>query len=96
MIIQIIGNANDSAENLSFLHTIVETVHDNDVSIARDWIGRAQNRLSKGIVRDSTKNNWDGVHQEIEEAITRADIIIVEASNFDFKEGFYTSQALEQ
>ena len=95
MIIQIIGNSKDIFQGLPFLDVISAAVHDNGGIIARDWISRAKNR-DRDTVWDKTKIDWDDIHQETCDAIDRADIVIVEATNYTFKEGFYTSQALQQ
>jgi hypothetical protein len=96
MIVQIIGNASNLKEDLPFYHATLEVIHDSGAVIARDWISAAQNRVDKNIVRDDTKVEWDDVHKENIEAISRSDIVIIEATNYGFQEGFYTSQALQQ
>ena len=96
MIIQIIGNARNLKEDLPFYHTVLEIIHDSGAVIARDWISAAQNRVDKNIIRDDTKVEWDDVHKENSEAISRSDVVIIEATNYGFQEGFYTSQALQQ
>lgn len=95
MIIQVIGSAKNLKEDLPFYHSMLEIIHDNGAVIARDWIGAAQNRIDKNIVRDDTKVVWEEVHTENSEAISRADIVIIEATNYGFQEGFYASQALQ-
>jgi hypothetical protein len=96
MIIQIIGSAQNLSDDLPFYHSVLEAIHDAGAVVARDWISAAQNRIDKSIVRDDTKIDWDDIHRENSEAITRSDIVIIEATNFGFQEGFYTSQALQQ
>lgn len=96
MIVQIIGNASNLKEDLPFYRATLEVIHDSGAVVARDWISAAQNRLDKKIVRDDTKVEWDDVHKENIEAISRSDIVIIEATNYGFQEGFYTSQALQQ
>jgi hypothetical protein len=96
MIVQIIGSAKNLKEDLPFYHAVIEVIHDSGAVIARDWISAAQNRIDKGIVRDDAKVEWDDVHKENNEAISRSDIVIIEATNYGFQEGFYTSQALQQ
>ncbi|MDX2776550.1 hypothetical protein PV379_04260 [Streptomyces caniscabiei] len=95
MIIQIIGSAKNLKEDLPFYHSMLEVIHDDGAVIARDWISAAQNRLDKNIVRDDTKVVWEEVHKENSEAISRSDIVIIEATNYGFQEGFYVSQALQ-
>jgi hypothetical protein len=96
MIVQIIGSAANLKADLPFLHGILEVIHDDGAVIARDWISAAQNRVNKNIIRDDAKVIWGDVHKENSEAITRSDIIIIEATNYGFQEGFYTSQALQE
>jgi hypothetical protein len=95
MIIQIIGSAKNLKEDLPFYHSMLEVIHDDGAVIARDWISAAQNRIDKNIVRDDTKVVWEEVHKENSEAISRSDIVIIEATNYGFQEGFYVSQALQ-
>src|SRR5690606_21754012 len=73
---------------------ITEVVHDNGAVISRDWIGGAHNRLNKGIDRDLSKVDWAAMYKENLDGIQRADIVIQEATNFGFQEGFYTAEAL--
>lgn len=94
MIVQIIGSAKNLKDDLPFVHGVVEVIHDTGAVIARDWMSAAQNRLNKNIIRDDTKVDWESVHQENIEAITRSDVVIIEATSYGFQEGFYTSQAL--
>jgi hypothetical protein len=96
MIIQIIGNSKNFDEDLPFYQAIMEVIHSSGAVIARDWIAAVQNRREKGTHRPRTEIEWDDVHKENEEAISRADIVIIEATNYGFPEGFYTSQALQQ
>jgi len=96
MIVQIIGNASNLEEDLPFYHAVLEVIHDSGAVIARDWISAAQNRFDKNIIRDDAKVEWDDVHKENSEAISRSDVVIIEATNYGFQEGFYTSQALQQ
>lgn len=95
MIVQIIGNAKNLKEDLPFYHSMLEVIHDDGAVVARDWISAAQNRLDKNIIRDDTKIVWEEVHKENSEAISRSDIVVIEATNYGFQEGFYMSQALQ-
>lgn len=96
MIVQVDGSAKNLKEDLPFYQAIVEVIHDNSAVTARDWISAAQNNLDKNIARDNTKVEWEDVHKENSEAISRSDIVIIEATNYGFQEGFYTSEALRQ
>jgi hypothetical protein len=95
MIIQIIGSAKNLKKDLPFYRSVLEAIHDEGAVVARDWISAAQNRFDKGVIRDDKKVDWEGVHKENSEAIDRADVVIIEATNYGFQEGFYTSQALQ-
>lgn len=95
MIIQIIGSAKNLKSDLPFYYSILEVIHDNGAVVARDWIGAAANRIAKNIVRSDSKVDWDDVDKENSEAIQRSDVVIIEATNYGFQEGFYTTQALQ-
>ncbi|HEY5695676.1 MAG TPA: hypothetical protein VIQ80_02470 [Candidatus Saccharimonadales bacterium] len=96
MIVQIIGSTKNIEEDIRFYSIITDVIHDHGAVVARDWISAAQSRLAKGIVRDNTKIEWADVHKENSEAISRSDVVIIEATNYGFPEGFYVSQALNQ
>jgi hypothetical protein len=96
MIIQVIGNSKNFEQDLPFYQAITDTIHSSGAVVARDWIAAVRSRTENGTLRNRTEIEWDDVHKENEEAISRADIVIIEATNYGFPEGFYTSQALQQ
>lgn len=94
MIAHIVGSAKNLKDDLPFYFTMLEVIRDNSAVIARDWISAANDRAIKNIVRDDSKIKWHDVHNENSDAIVRSDVVIIEATNYGFQEGFYTSQAL--
>lgn len=89
MIVQIIGSARNLKENLPFYRNILDLAHDNGAEIAQDWISTAEKE------KKST-TNWADVHKANVEAIDQADAVIIEATDYGFQEGFYTSLALQK
>lgn len=93
MIVQILGNS-QHLDDLPFLQAIVETVHDSGAVIAHDWVSAAE-RTHKNGGRGAAVD-WEEQYKENIEAISRADIVVAEATAYGFTEGFYVSQALNQ
>ena len=91
MLVHLTSSARNLEEDLPYLRTIIETVHDQGAVLARDWIGAAINRTRKN---KSETEDWADIHNESCDAIMRSDIIIIEATQYSFQQGFFTSFAL--
>jgi hypothetical protein len=94
MIVYVGGDSENMKVDMPYYQAIVEVIHDNDAVISRDWIGVARSRVEKNITRDTTKAEWADMYKENIEGMIRADIVIMEATNYRFPEGFYISEAL--
>jgi len=82
MVIEIIGNPKKSEGSLSALQTIVKSVQDYGAAVAQ------------ALATASGITDWPTIQKETMESLTKADLVIVEATEFGFMEGFYTAQAL--
>jgi hypothetical protein len=82
MVIEVIGNPEKSDGSISALQAIVKTVQDYGAAAAQ------------ALAAASGITDWPTVQKETLESITKADLVIVEATEFGFMEGFYTAQAL--
>jgi len=92
MLIHLTSSARNLEEDLPFLRTIVETIHDNDAILSRDWLGAAYNRVVKN--KNYSKVDWEAIYEESCDAILRSDLVIIEASQYSFQQGFFASFAL--
>ncbi|HEX6416301.1 MAG TPA: hypothetical protein VFZ62_02135 [Candidatus Saccharimonadales bacterium] len=82
MVIEVISNSEKSKDSLSALQTIVKTVQDYGSAVA------------EALATASGITDWPTVQKETMESLTKADLVIVEATEFGFMEGYYTAQAL--
>ncbi len=91
MVIHLVSSFRQWNGNFEFLEKIVETVHQNNGELARNWLD-----LVAAKVKNDTliKENWKQVVQENIEAIARCDAVIVEASDYGFLDGFQMATAL--
>ncbi len=95
MIIHFIGSTKNLDEDLTYLRRIIEVIHTNGVILARDWLGAAVSaRKQDSSYFNDDKVDWSEVHRENLAALSRSDIVIIEASTYSFQNGFFLSQAL--
>lgn len=93
MIIHFIANTKQLDEDISFLRSIIEEVHDNGGILARDWLGAAINNNEN--YHNDNKADWLDVYNENLAAFSRSDIVIIEATRYSFQQGFFTSHAIQ-
>lgn len=95
MIIHLTGSTTNLKKDLPYLRQIIKTVSENDAVVARDWIETAYlNKEEKKV--DDTTIDWSHIMASTLEAIHRADICIIEITNYTFSQGFQTAIALQQ
>lgn len=92
MIIHFIANSKHLNEDLPYLQSVIEEVHDTGGVLARDWLGAAIN--NKESYHNDDKVDWSDVHKENLAAFSRSDIVIIEATRYSFQQGFFTSHAI--
>jgi hypothetical protein len=86
MIVYITGSLADPKDT-SALRRIIDATYENGGVVANDWIEPAL----ETVMSDQWIPNIDGDRDSIQ----RADIVIVEASHYDFSQGFRVGIALE-
>lgn len=91
MIVHLTGSSRSIEADRPFLRTIVDTVHAEGHALARDWIEPAYRRQVKQDEAD-----WSAIFRDNIQAITRADVVIVEATSYGFSQGFQLATALQQ
>lgn len=91
MIVHLSGSLHNLEEDLEYLQTIVNTIHDLDSTLAFNWIDPA-------VIQKKEHNqarDWTSHVQHNLDAIKKADVVIVDASHYAFSHGFQTAAALE-
>jgi nucleoside 2-deoxyribosyltransferase len=94
MTIHLTGNVEHLQEDWPFYHKIMNTIHLRGHVLARNWIEPAYLRLKK----PDKKNNSDrtAIFEAEMEAITRADLVIIEGTRYSFGTGYHAAIALQQ
>jgi len=94
MLVHLISSTQDLEESVPFLRAIVKALHDQGAVQACSWIEPALHiQATNKKVFESL--NWDLVVQENLAAIKRTDVVVVEATNYSFSQGFQIAAALE-
>ncbi|EDK72476.1 hypothetical protein TM7_0390 [candidate division TM7 genomosp. GTL1] len=91
MIIHLVGNATHLKEDLPYLRTIAKKIHENGDVLALNWIDPA----NKQDVDTNTPRSWDTVLDEHVDAVSKAELLIVEASQYRFGVGYFTAMATQ-
>jgi hypothetical protein len=95
MIIHFIGSTKNLDDDLPFLRRIIDVSHTNGAVLARDWLGAAVNiDGQENSYFNDEKVDWNEVHRENLSALSRSDIMIIEATTYSFQNGFFLAQAL--
>jgi len=91
MIIHLTGSSRYLEEDLPYLQKITQLVAQNGCTLANDWVEDARART------DSTNPaDWPAIMNDMFEAISRSDIMIVEGTRYGFMQGYQTALALLQ
>lgn len=94
MIIHLTGSATNIEKDLPYLKAIIKTAHENDAVLAREWVDAAHQ--SKVNRKKDTDIEWAPIMAANLDAIHRADVAIVECTNYTFSQGFQVATALQQ
>ncbi len=94
MLVHLISSMQDFKENVPFLRTIITTLHNNSAIQVRSWIEPTIRMIETGE-KTSKPLDWDSIVRENLAAIKRSDVVIVEATNYSFSQGFQVAAALE-
>lgn len=93
MIIHLTSSARNLKEDLPYLRSVVKVINENDGVLARDWIESAKNRSDNGT--SDGEADWQEEIDANVDAINRADLVIVEATDDHFLQGYLISLALQ-
>jgi hypothetical protein len=93
VIIHFISNTKHLNEDEPYLRSIVNTIHNTGAVLARDWIRTALASVDSAHHKENV--DWKEVFKEELAAFQRSDIVIIEATRYSFRQGFFISQAME-
>lgn len=92
--VHVTGSARNMGDDLEYLRKIIQTVYANHAMVARDWIEPAQSRRANNVKDEDV--NWTALQSENIAAIEKADMVIVEASQYRFSQGYQAYNAIQR
>jgi hypothetical protein len=84
--VHVTGSARKFGEDEPYLRAIMQAVYDSHAMVFRNWLDAAASR-SKNAVRDQD-TDWEAILNDNVEAIKKSDLVIVEATQARFSQGF--------
>jgi hypothetical protein len=84
--VHVTGSARKFSEDEPYLRLIMQTVYDSHAIVFRNWLDAATSR-SKNNARDQDAD-WEAILNDNVEAIKKSDLVIVEATQARFSQGF--------
>jgi hypothetical protein len=91
MIIHLAGSASHLKEDLPYLRAIAQTIYENGDILALNWFEPAYGKDIEG----NTPNNWLTVLDKYIEAASKADLLILEGTQYRFGNGFFAAGATQ-
>lgn len=94
MRVHLTGSSRNPDEDLVYLKYIIDVLHDNDVSIALNWVEAARHNLMTN--GNNAHWDWEAIVAHNMDAINRSDALIIEGTTHGFFQGFQAAAALGQ
>lgn len=94
MIVHFIASKASIKADGEYIQTIIDAVRGLGHEFARDWMSEEKQFIATGKKHESI--DWRTVNQENTEALSKADIIIAEATAKSFSTGFQVANAIQQ
>lgn len=94
MRIHLTGSSSHLDADLTYLRAIVKAVHEAGGSIVHNWVEMAYYRSKSKNGYDNSE--WSDIVSNNIDAISRADALIIEGSNYGFFQGFQASFAMQR
>lgn len=92
MIIHLTGSTSAIKEDITYLRAIGSIIATAGNAAALDWFETAHDRA---VSQDTSSEDWASMVAANLEAISRADIVIIEGTHGDYLQGYQTAVALE-
>lgn len=94
MIIHFISSKSSLKEDYLYVKQIIDTIHKLGHELARNWVEDEYDFIKSG--NKHADIDWRAVHTENMAALSRADLVIAEASAKSFSTGFQVANAIQQ
>jgi len=84
--VHVTGSARKFEDDAVYLQTIIQAVYDNHAMVFRNWLEAAASRTKNKIKGDDV--DWESILNDNLDAIAKSDLVIVEATQARFSQGF--------
>lgn len=94
MLVHFIASKSSLKDDKTRIEHIVEVIRKLGYEFARDWMSKEMDFIAEGHRHDTI--DWRAVNHENIEALSKADVVIAEASIKSFSTGFQVANAIQQ
>lgn len=94
MRIHLTGSSAHLHNDLEYLRAIVEAIHSEGGSIVHNWVEMANHRSKDNGLYDHSE--WSEIVTNNIDAISRADAVVIEGTNYGFFQGFQAALAVQR
>lgn len=91
MLVHLVASRYNITENIPHLRQLVKFIHEEEHTLAQDWIEPAYTTRLKGSPKSI---NWNEAYKDSMEYITRADVVIADATIRSFSVGYQVAAAV--
>lgn len=95
MVVHFIGSRGHLLEEISYYRKIISCIERDGHTIANPWVEEVYKLAQRGMLKRAAEG-WDRVDQENADAISKADVVIVESTTKSFFAGYQAAQATAQ
>lgn len=92
MLVHFAASRYEIDKNIRHLRSVVEAIHEEGHTLARDWIEPSYNSQIK---HGDTEIDWTEAYQDSHEAINKADVVIADTTIRSFSVGYQVAMAIQ-
>jgi hypothetical protein len=95
VIVHFIGSKSGIERQIGYYRLIIKTLRSEGHTLATDWVERVYQDTRAGKTQDP-RTDWAKIDHENSAAISKADVIVAEATEKSFFVGYQVAQAVSQ
>lgn len=96
MVVHFIGSRSHLSEEIGYYRKIVEFIKASGNALAYEWVEDVYQIVDKGGLLKHEAETWDQIDKRNANAISEADVVIVEGTAKSFFSGYQVAQAAAQ
>jgi hypothetical protein len=91
--VHITGSARQLDQDLPFMRSIIDAVYENRAVVSQNWLDAALNRIEQKVSDQDI--DWEAILSDSQESMKKSDLVIVEATQLSFSQGFQAYTAAQ-